>query len=228
MNASILGELTHEEVHPGLTLLIPLGSTEQHGPHLPLSTDSRIAEAIATRSAAVIGPDAVVGPTLPFGSSGEHRGFAGMLSIGTPALTAVLIELGRSATAPGGGPFERLVFVNGHGGNHGALVSAVETLRSEGRSVDAWWPRIPGGDAHAGRTETSLLLAIAPELVRGDRFESGNTAPLRTLLARMQIDGVRSISPNGILGDATDAHTEHGTEVLDAIVGQLVSFLHRS
>ena len=219
------------DVRPGLTLLVPLGSTEQHGPHLPLDTDTVIATEVANRAAARHGGAVMVAPALPYGASGEHAGFPGTLSIGTSALTSVRVELGRSSTLPNGGPFARLVFVNGHGGNHTAVADALVTLLAEGRNVTAWWPRIPGGDAHAGHTETSLLLAIAPERVRlpdGDRRTDalrGNTEPLSSLLAAMRSGGVRAVSPSGILGDATTADAREGERMLLDLVGQLVSFL---
>ena len=226
-----LGRHRWPEVRPGLTLLVPLGSTEQHGPHLPLDTDTVIATEVATRAAKTNLATVIVAPALPYGASGEHAGFPGTLSIGTSALTSVLVELGRSATPPNGGPFARLVFVNGHGGNHTSLADALAILRSEGRNVAAWWPQIPDGDAHAGHTETSLLLAIAPELVhrpiRDGRTDAlrGNTEPLSSLLAAMRSGGVQAVSPTGILGDATTANAQDGERILSALVEQLVSFL---
>ncbi len=221
------------EVRSGLTLLVPLGSTEQHGPHLPLDTDTVIATEVAARAAAKSSDTVLVAPALPYGASGEHAGFPGTLSIGTAALTSVLVELARSATPPNGGPFARLVFVNGHGGNHTAVTDALVILRSEGRNVTAWWPAIPHGDALAGHTETSLLLAIAPHLVRlsgDDRGQGlrGNTEQLPSLLAAMRQGGVRSVSSTGILGDATAANANDGEHTMAALVEQLVSFLATS
>ena len=135
-------------------LLVPLGSTEQHGPHLPLDTDTRIARAVA-HEVARRHERVLVAPALAYGASGEHAGFAGTMSIGAEGLRVVLVELVRSL----GPEIERTVLVNGHGGNLDAVRAAVELLRAEGRRVDAWSPRVPEGDAHAGETETSLLLA---------------------------------------------------------------------
>ncbi len=148
-------------------LAIPLGSCEQHGPHLPLDTDTTIAVAVASELARRR-DDVLVAPALAYGASGEHAGFAGTLSIGLAALEHVLVELVRSADH-----FAGVVLVNGHGGNARAVERAVATLRREGRRVLAWWPSVPGGDAHAGRVETSLLLAIAPETVRMDLAAAG-------------------------------------------------------
>ena len=221
-----LGSQTWPEVAetPPRVLLVPMGSCEQHGPHLPLDTDTRIAVAVAERVAA--GRDGVVvAPAVAYGSSGEHQGFAGTLSIGTAALRSVLIELGRSAfPAADPGAFASLVFVNGHGGNHEALRDAVDVLVGEGRPVSAWWPSIAGGDAHAGRTETSLLLAIAGDVV-GSARPVGATEPLAALLEPMRAGGVGAVAPNGVLGDATDASAEEGEALLTALVDDLAGRL---
>ncbi len=147
-------------------LIVPVGSTEQHGPHLPLDTDTRIATAVAdalvTRLAEQEGSRWMVAPAIGYGASGEHEGFAGTVSIGTPALAELLVEFARSACRWAG----RLVFVNGHGGNVEALRRASALLRYEGR--DAAWCACTAdsADAHAGHTETSVLLHISPDLVR--------------------------------------------------------------
>ena len=168
-----LDELTSDEAIGDL-LVMPLGATEQHGPHLPLGTDTIIATALASTL------DAVVAPALPYGSSGEHAGFAGTLSIGREALVRVLVELVRSST------FARVLFVCAHGGNAEPLAAAVRQLRDEGHDVWAWSPRWDG-DAHAGRVETSLLLALAPHLV-GSAREPGNVEPLAALMPRLRTE----------------------------------------
>lgn len=211
-----LGRQVWSEIQQGSTLLIPLGATEQHGPHLPFDTDARIATTLAERAAAATG--ATVAPVLPYGSSGEHAGFPGTLSIGAEALRHVVIELVRSARLTYG----RIVLVNGHGGNHGVVTGAAEQMRSEGHDVVVWWPSVPGGDAHAGRTETSLMLAIAPETVRLERAEAGNVEPLADLMPTLRSDGVDAVSPNGVLGDPTDASAAEGDELLTELTGQLV------
>lgn len=198
-------------------LAVPLGATEQHGPHLPIGTDTLVASALADRLAAQRG-DVIVAPGVAYGSSGEHAGFAGTLSIGAPATTTLVVEVGRSADA-----FRGVVLVCGHGGNAAAVGKAVSTLRAEGRDVLAWFPSVGGGDAHAGRTETSLLLALAPELVRGDAAEPGERRSLAELLPALQAGGVASVSPNGVLGDPTGASAEEGARLLAALTAQLVA-----
>lgn len=199
-------------------LLIPVGSTEQHGPHLPIATDTIIAEEIADR--AVRRTDGlVVGPTITVSSSGEHAGFAGTLSVGAEVTTAMLVELARSADWAAG-----VVFVNGHGGNHAPATAAIDTLTAEGRTVLAWWPRWPsrrdGGpaDLHAGRIETSMMLAIDPGLVRLERAVGGPGVTIDELRRR----GVRAVSSSGVLGDPDGASGREGERFVAAFVDDLV------
>jgi mycofactocin precursor peptide peptidase len=192
-------------------LLVPVGATEQHGPHLPLGTDTAVATAVAGRA----GPP-VTAP-IAFGASGEHEGFPGTVSIGTDVLASVLVETGRSACRWA----RRMLFVNGHGGNVPALVAATTLLRAEGRDV-AWHScGLPGADAHAGRHETGVMLALAPDDVRTDLAEAGNTAPLRVLLPTIRAGSVRDVSPNGVLGDPAGATGAEGAEALAVMVAAL-------
>jgi len=200
------------DIVPGGTVLVPLGSTEQHGPHLPLDVDTVIATAVADELAPLTG--ASVAPAVPVGASGEHQSFPGTISIGTDALASLVVELGRSLTIWA----SRVVFVNAHGGNVDGLEAAVRTLRDEGRDV-AWVPcQVPDADPHAGLTETSLMLHLAPERVRLKRAVPGNTRPLRELLPQMRAGGVEAVSANGVLGDPTGASAENGKRILNEMV----------
>ncbi|WP_156689819.1 mycofactocin biosynthesis peptidyl-dipeptidase MftE [Mycobacterium sp. Marseille-P9652] len=218
-----LGRATSSQLSGiSLSLLVPLGSTEQHGPHLPLDTDTRIATAVAGAAAARLdGPargDWSVAPAVAYGASGEHQSFPGTISIGTQALTDLLVEFGRSAACWA----RRLVFVNGHGGNVGALAAAVRTLRAEGWDA-GWCPCVAaGGDAHAGHTETSVLLHISPADVRADRWLAGNRAPLGELLPSMRRGGVAAVSPVGVLGDPTTATADEGRRIFTEMVDECV------
>lgn len=216
-----LGDRVWPEV-PASTVLVPLGALEQHGPHLPLDTDARVAAAVAGRVAAD-DPALLVAPPLAYGASGEHEGFAGTLSIGHEALRAVLVELGRSAFRWAA----RLVFVNGHGGNLPTVPDAVAQLRYEGR--DATWSPcvVAGGDAHAGRTETSILLALDAGVVRQGAAEPGATAPLAELLPALRAGGVVAVSPNGVLGDPTGANAREGERLLAEMAAALRARLAR-
>ncbi len=220
-----LGDLTSAEVGERLAvaplvLVVPLGSCEQHGPHLPLNTDSRVAGALAA-GLADRRPDVIVAPAVSVGASGEHQGFPGTLSIGSDALEHMAVELARSADL-----FRGVVFVSGHGGNATALQRAVDRLEREDRRALAWWPRFEGprNDAHAGFVETSLMLAIAPDLVHAERARKGETAPLAELWPRLVESGVVAVSPSGVLGDPTGATAEAGR----AMLGRLTSDLERA
>jgi creatinine amidohydrolase len=218
---AVLGELgtaTTSQLSTSSSILVPLGSTEQHGPHLPLDTDTRIATAVARGARARLEQDWSVAPAIAYGASGEHQDFAGTISIGTDALTVLLVEYGRSAACWA----RRLVFVNGHGGNVAALHGAVRTLRTEGRDA-AWCPCVAaGGDAHAGHTETSVLLHISPTDVLTDRWLTGNRAPLPDLLPSMRSGGVAAVSRVGVLGDPTTATAAEGKRIFGEMVDDCV------
>ena len=202
-------------------LVVPLGATEQHGPHLPCTTDTELATALAHELSARR-DDVVLAPALPYGSSGEHGAFAGTLSIGAPAFTQVVIELVRSADA-----FAGVVLVCAHGGNAAPLTAAVEQLHTEGRRVLAWFPSIAGGDAHAGHTETSLMLAVRPEAVALERAAAGDTRPLAVLLPELRAGGVGAVSANGVLGDPHGASADDGLAILDALARDLDEAVER-
>jgi len=200
-------------------LVVPLGSTEQHGPHLPLTTDADIATAIA-KGLAGVRDDVVIAPVLPFGGSAEHAAFPGTLSIGESALEALLVELGRSASAT----FARVLFVCAHGGNARAVHQAIARLRTEGRDARAWSPRWHG-DAHAGRTETSLMLHLARDRVRLHLAAAGNVRPLVELMPLMRRGGVAAVSTNGVIGDPTGASAAEGAALMDEAIATLSNWV---
>lgn len=204
------------EAGPRRLLVVPLGSLEQHGPHLPMGTDTRIACAVASRACA--GRSGVgLAPPVAIGASGEHADFPGTLSIGTAALSALLVELGRHASLH----WPVMLLVNGHGGNAPAITGAVKQLRSEGRQCHAWHAGLPGSDAHAGRTETSVMLALAPSEVRLGSAAPGETRPLAEILPELRAHGVRKVSQNGVLGDPSGASAAEGAELLGLLVASL-------
>jgi mycofactocin precursor peptide peptidase len=210
------------EAGPRLLLVVPLGSLEQHGPHLPMDTDTRIACAVAARACAGR-PGVGLGPPIAIGASGEHADFPGTLSIGTVALSTLLIELGRHASLH----WPAMLLVNGHGGNVPAITDAVARLRSEGRQCHVWHAGLPGGggDAHAGRTETSIMLALAPSEVLLSRAAAGETRPLASIMPALRADGVRAVSPSGVLGDPSGASAAEGGQLLDQLVAGLAGTL---
>jgi len=203
-----LADLTWEQASRRRVLLIPVGSTEQHGPHLPLSTDTDIAVAIARRGARLLG-ESVVAPEVAYGSSGEHQAFPGTLSIGREATETLVVELVRSASRS----FRQLVLVSTHGGNLEPLRRATDRLGAEGHELLLWSPPWHG-DAHAGRLETSVMLAIDPSRVTLELAAAGNTAPLDQLLDQLRERGVADVSPNGVLGDPAGASAAEGERLL--------------
>jgi len=225
-----------------------VGSLEQHGAHLPLDTDTRIAAAVADRACAMLvaagGSGVGLAPAIAIGASGEHADFPGTLSIGHVALSAMLVELGRHASLH----WPVMLLVNGHGGNAGAIGDAVGKLRAEGRDCHVWHAGVrpsmlaapqPGDgppaasapdvvpDAHAGRVETSIMLALAPEDVRLDVAVAGETRPLPEIMAGLRAHGVRRVSQNGVLGDPAGASAAEGAALLDLLAADLTATIGR-
>lgn len=223
---AVLADATWLDAPTGSLVLVPVGSMEQHGPHLPLDTDSVIADAVAHRCAEALAQHrgdepAVVAPVVTYGASGEHQAFRGTCSIGTEALRMVTVELVRSIRTWA----DRVVLVNGHGGNVPALRAAVSQLRAEGHTV-AWAScatRDSGGrgDAHAGFSETSLMMHLRPQAVRLDRAAPGNTAPIEALLPRLVVEGVAAVSVTGVLGDPTGASAAEGARLLGTMTADM-------
>jgi mycofactocin system creatininase family protein len=218
-----LGDLTWRQAArlaaAGAVLAVPVGSTEQHGPHLPLSTDTDVAVALAVRLATRV-DNVIVAPTVGYGASGEHSGFAGTISIGQGALELMLIELGRSAAET----FGHIVFISAHGGNNDPATRATQRLRAESRDVLLWIPGPVGAaDAHAGRTETSIQLALDPGRVHASLAEPGNRTPVAELMPLLRAAGVRAASPNGVLGDPAGASAAEGAELLGRLEADLVA-----
>jgi creatinine amidohydrolase len=118
-----------------------------------------------------------------------------------------------------------VVFVNGHGGNAEAVARALRLVHAEGRNAFAWWPSLPQGDAHAGHTETSMMLAIAPHLVDMSLAQKGNTAALLELEPMLRAEGVLGVSTNGVLGDPRQASAQEGFDYLDQLQRSLSEFV---
>lgn len=205
-------------------VLVPLGSTEQHGPHLPFTTDTLIADAVAHAAAPLItevtGHPVVVAPALAYGASGEHQDFPGTISIGHDALRLLLVELIRSLSTWAG----RIILVNGHGGNALTVKAVVDQMRYEQHHVTA----VPcaletANDAHAGHDETSVLLHLSPDVVHMDAATPGNTRPLTKILPELMRAGVRPVAPTGVLGDPTHADATAGQASFTALVDALVA-----
>lgn len=215
-------ELSNEQNEDKPILIVPLGATEQHGPHLPLNTDTTLAIAWAEAVTRLV-PGSIIAPAIPYGSSGEHQMFSGTLSIGQEALRLVIVELVRSARHT----FARVVLLSGHGGNFEPLDAAVAQLKAEGHDVVHFfpaWPPLTSDDgtaipidAHAGFTETSLMLHLRTDAVRLDLLAAGTTAPVSELMAEMSRHGVAAVSSSGVLGDPTEADADVGKRLLSSL-----------
>lgn len=201
-------------------LALPVGSLEQHGPHLPLDTDTRIAIELAQRVSGAL-TNVVVAPPVAYGASGEHAGFPGTMLINHAVLADVLIELIRSARAS----FLGVVLISAHGGNYEALSLVRERCRLDAEPALIWTAAVPGGDAHAGRTETSVMLAIDRHVVRMELAEAGCTDSLDVLMPRLRAEGVFPISSNGVLGDPRGASEAEGELILASMTDDLLATL---
>jgi mycofactocin system creatininase family protein len=202
-------------------VLIPVGSIEQHGPHLPLETDAVIAEAVAKRVAQCLDEAVYVAPVISYTASGEHQMFSGTCSIGVEALRILIVELVRSVRSWSG----RVVLVNGHGGNMSALADAVTQLVGEGHDVGWVACATEQVDAHAGFTETSLMMHLQPWAIRVNEIEVGNTEPLSRLLPVLIRAGVGAVSPNGVLGDPRAATAAEGARCLEAMASEVAAVI---
>jgi creatinine amidohydrolase len=205
------------------TVVIAFGATEQHGPHLPLATDALLGDHLARLIAERL--DAFVAPTVRVGCSEHHLAFPGSLSVSEETFHAVVGDLVRSLARGG---FRRVVLIPTHGGNFAPLAGAVEKLGPvhdiEVRAitnlgalfaivqVGAEEYGVPAGEGglHAGEWETSMLMAIHPELVHPERGEPGYTGDLQEALGKLFTGGVDAVSANGVIGDPQQASAEHG------------------
>jgi len=211
--------------------ILPVGAIEQHGPHLPLSTDWLIASRIASDAARA--GDRLLVPGIPIGVSAEHRQFWGTLAVEPDGLRDQAISIARSLSSHG---LQRLVFVNGHGGNVVPLQETASRLREEGiyAFVFNWWVSIarmlsdlfPDPTAHAGSIETSLLLAIAPDLVRHDRLDDADAATAWGSTVEGVLVGADALdfTERGNVGDPHLSTAEKGKTVLEAADSSLGRF----
>lgn len=210
-----------QKAAPGRTLLVPLGSFEQHGPHLPLTTDTIIVTSICQDVATV--RDVDVAPVLAYGASDEHRGFSGLLSMGTDATSGVVAALVRSARESWGA----VVIVSAHGGNVTALNMALADLRLEGAPVQCWFARDAGGDSHAGVTETSVVLSIDPSYVDLDQYPGAVEVPA-DWFERSRTEGLRSVTATGVLGAPSRASALYGQDLRRRWTTEIVALIDQA
>ena len=218
--------------------VVPVGSTEQHGPHLPLAADHLIAESLAREATDRTG--VLCTPTVNVGVSPHHRQFNGTMWVDPPAFRDYMASLARNLTYHG---IDRIVFVNAHGGNIVHLREVGRRLRDAGDAYAIEWmwnDSIPDlvdelfeqNGPHGGPKETAMIQHIAPELVREEELETARDGGLLDFETDgMTVHGARTFydsidnTENGVLGDQTDATAEKGERLFEAATGQLVQLL---
>lgn len=245
MGALQLDELSWPQVEAEIaagrdTVVLAFGATEQHGLHMPLATDALIGDHLATAVADRL--DAFVAPTVRVGCSSHHLEFPGTLSFSDETFHAIVADHVRCFARAG---FERAVLLPSHGGNFAPLAAALEQLGPVGElrvqaltdvtvllQIAQTGAREHGvplneGGLHAGEWETSMLLAIRPDLVAMDRAQAGFTGDPAEALRGLFGAGVKSISDNGALGDPTRATEAHGQRYWDVAVDLILQELEK-
>ncbi|HSP98994.1 MAG TPA: creatininase family protein [Candidatus Dormibacteraeota bacterium] len=247
MRSSALADLTWPELAAGLragrdTAVVPLGATEQHGPHLPFETDTAIADALADRFCARV-PESVRLPALPFGCSAEHDAFPGTVSLRWQTLRALLADILAALARHG---FRRLVVFSAHGGNDALLREEAVALRAAGRPAQVIvvhgierlaqrWHRASAAQGvsraasgqHAGEFETSILLGLRPTLVRRGAARRGHAGTWNDAHALFYPD-LRRNAPSGVVGDPRPAMAPRAAPYLDAWCDTLVAHYRRA
>jgi mycofactocin system creatininase family protein len=220
--------------------ILPVGSIEQHGPHLPLDTDAHDADYLAKEVArSCTDPKPAVLPLVPYGVSYHHDEFSGTISIGNETLSRLVYEIGMSAAKNG---VTKLVIINGHGGNSPALNFAAQEINRNARifvcvdtgetsDVDIDSMIETRNDVHAGEIETSTSLALRPELVKMEKAEKLVPQFSNRYLDFSSKRGIswyaftKRISNNGVMGDPTKASAEKGRMMWKAMIRHLVAFV---
>ena len=236
----LIGELTFLEISKflseGSILCIPIGSIEQHGPHLPLNTDVVLAEAFTRLIVSRWGQafDLWQLPTVSVSLAREHEWAPGTMSLSIQTLTALMRDLAREIARSL--PARNLMIINGHGGNRGILEALVQDMRSDfGLNACVLHPAefapidehaaVP--EIHGGKNETSIMLAIAPHLVRQDRIAQLKNPPDGEAVAMAILQkGVtwpwttddRRLADIGVIGDAQAASAAFGQRIIDHVV----------
>lgn len=242
MTAPEIGALDREHT----VVILPVGSVEQHGGHLPLGTDTMLAESVAIAAADRSGAEAVVLPPPWYGFSAHHMRFTGTVTLPATAFLDLVERIVDSVLAH---DFRRVLIVNGHGGNGGVLDVAASTLghRFHGQAriaavtyfqlareaIAALRDSSPGSMGHACEFETAMMMHVRPDLVRSDRTttlypDPGSPYLTTDLLAQSSVRtylDFRDLSPSGVLGDPSIATPEKGARFFEATVDALARFI---
>jgi creatinine amidohydrolase len=224
-------EIEAEQERGRDTVVVAFGATEQHGPHMPLATDALLGDHLARMVAESL--DAFLAPTVRIGCSEHHLEFAGTLSISESTFHGIVADIVRSLARGG---FAHAVLLPTHGGNFGPLAAALELLGPlPGLDVRALTDLstlftiarlgaeehgVPLGEGgvHAGEWETSMMLAIHPELVHLERGEPGYTGDPEAAVGAIFGAGVHTVASNGVIGDPARASAEHGVRYWDEVL----------
>jgi len=200
--------------------IIPVGSIEQHGPHLPISTDSDIVTEIATRVSDKI--DGILLPTVNYGISDEHFPFFN-LSIKKSTLVRILRDICESLTKNG---ISKIIIINGHYGNLQALKNFERTKKNRKIKVFSYWKFMERRFDHAGNIETSIMLAISKnvKMKRAKKgFEpEGLSKKEISKINKMAQKSFPKVTGNGVWGDPTKASARLGRQIINEIVSNLV------
>jgi creatinine amidohydrolase/Fe(II)-dependent formamide hydrolase-like protein len=238
------GELTWPDAEIRLKqvdiALLPVGSIEQHGPHLPLDTDAFDADYLAKRVAeACSDPKPLVLPLIPYGVSYNHDDFQGTISIDNDTLSKLVYEIGLSVARKG---IRKLVIINAHGGNAPALNYAAQMINrdaqifvcvdtGESSDVDIYRLIETPNDVHAGEVETSTSLAVRPQLVKMDLARKAIpefSSRYLNFTSRRSVAWyayTHKISATGVMGDPTKATALKGTKIWELMIAHLVAFV---
>jgi creatinine amidohydrolase len=221
-----LYNLKNYEIKSGKKIIIPLGSMEQHGPHLPISTDTIIAEYLANQLTKKI--SSYVLPGIPYGVSFEHRPFFN-ISISNDVLSELLSQI---CISLGDNGFNQIIILNGHRGNMGVLQYIPQIVERNNPKMKVfginYWHLIEREFDHGGFVETSLMLAIEPELVQMQNAKRGHLNKKRlnsTYTTFLSNTSSFKITRNGVLGDPRKATKEEGKKIISITMKNLVRIL---
>lgn len=243
METILLEEMTWTMVERAIeegfrTVVVPVGSIEQHGPHLPLGTDTYLGDCLGRRLAERLG-NALVAPTIRPGCSGHHLDFPGTISVSTEALIRVVEDVCASLDRHG---FENIILLPSHGGNFAPVQTATQEIaprlranlialadleglieRMREAAVEAGVPEEAVG-GHSGAGETSFVMAYRPELVRSSEMAPGYIGPLTRRYVRR---GFKAVTETGVLGDPRHASREIGERFIELVTEMYLEELER-